>query len=232
MKHTHRHLEVVVGAQVDYVLPEGKAAIPQASQIIVPGMRRLMDLRADNCLGVLFVNNCFTEEEYAKSDYAKEQPPHCLIPGLADYEEPGVQNVFSSFMLTPRGVSVFRGYKKMRDMWARDMWDHHMKVHASRNGSASTADTLPQFVGTMEDLGLSNVTIWGVDTELDLIPAVDGFLVFGYKVRILLDLCRSYTTTTSSSSPLNSKFNAAIASGQLEIAKYADLLQAEKRKPL
>lgn len=231
MKHTHRHLEVVIGSQVDYILPEGKAAVPQASQIIVPGLRRLMDLRPDNCLGVLFANNGFTEHEYTKSDYATELPPHCLIPDLGEYEDPGVQNVFSSFLLTPRGLSVFRGYKKMRDMWKQDMWENHMKVNASRNGGAATAETLPQFMGGMEEEGLANVTVWGVDLETDVIPAVDGFLVFGYKVKVMIDLCRARVQTNATAA-LNAKFSNAIAAGQLEIAKYGDELEATKRKPL
>jgi nicotinamidase/pyrazinamidase len=229
MKRTHRHLEVVVGTQVDYILPEGKAACPQASTIVVPGLRRLMDLGPDNCIGVLFVNNYFTAEEYKKSDYVDEFPPHCLIPGLDDYEAPGVQNVFSSFLLSPRGVPVFRGYKKQRDMWGRDMWENHMRISSNR-GSAQTAETLPQFMGGLEDHGVSNVTIWGADAEVEVAKAIDGFLVFGYKVCVMWDLCRSRTATNTN--VLHTKFSAAIGAGQLEIVKYGDQLQAAKRKPL
>lgn len=229
MKRTHKHLEVVVGMQVDYLLPEGKAAVPQGYQIIVPGFRRLMDLRSDNCAGVLFVNNYFTESEYPKSEYAKEHQPHCLVAGLDDYEPVGVQNVYSRYLLTPRGIPVFRGYKKTRSMWERDMWENHMKVDTLR-AAAAHVETLPQFMGSLEDEGLSNVTVWGLDTELEVAPAVDGFLVAGYKVKVLFDLCRTYVAHNTSF--LNSKFSAAIAAGQLEITKYGDELQASKRKPL
>lgn len=229
MKRTHKHLEVVIGAQVDYLLPEGKAAVPQGHQIIVPGFRRLMDLSPDNCLGVLFVNNYFTENEYGKSDYAKEFPPHCLVAGLDDYEPVGVQNIFNRYLLAPRGVPVFRGYKKTRSMWERDMWDNPMKVDNMR-GAASIVETLPQFMGGLEEEGLSNVVIWGLDTELEVAPAVDGFLVSRFKVKVLFDLCRTYVVHNTSF--LNSKFSTAIAAGQLEIGKYGDELQAAKRKPL
>jgi hypothetical protein len=228
MQRTRRHLEVVVGTQVDYVLPEGKVAIPLASQVIVPGLRRLLDLRPDNCVGVLFVNNVFTEHEYAKSVYARELPPHCLVPGLDDYEAVGVQNVFSSFLLTPRGVPVARGYKKA-PMWEKDMWGNHMKINCLR-GAASTAETLPQFIGGMEERGLSNVVIWGMDTELEVLPAVDGFLVAGYKVKLIFDLCRAYVANNLGA--VTSKFSAAITAGQLEVVKYGDELQQAKRKPL
>lgn len=228
MKRTHKHLEVVVGTQVDYLLPEGKAAVPQGHQIIVPGLRRLMDLQPESCAGVLFVNNYFTETEYKQSAYAKEHPPHCLVPGLDDYEAVGVQNVFSRYLLMPRGVPCFRGYKKTHSMWERDMWENPMKVDATR-GSAATAETLPQFIGSLND-GVSNVVIWGLDTELEVAPAIDGFLVNGFKVCVLFDLCRTYTE--HSTSFLNSKFSQAMAAGQLEISKYADILQHAKRKPL
>jgi hypothetical protein len=229
MKRTHKHLEVVVCTQVDYLLPEGKAAVPQGHQIIVPGFRRLLDLRPESCAGVLFVNNFFTETEYKQSDYAKEHQPHCLVAGLDDYEPVGVQNVYSRYLLMPRGIPVFRGYKKTRSMWDLDMWENRMKVDLVR-GSAATVETLPQFMGGMEDEGLSNVVIWGLDTDLEVAPAVDGFLVAGYKVKVLLDLCRTYVAHNTSH--LYSKFSAAIAAGQLEIVKYGDELQAAKRKPL
>lgn len=229
MKRTHKHLEVVVGTQVDYLLPEGKAAVPQGYQIIVPGLRRLMDLRPESCAGVLFVNNYFTEAEYKQSEYAQEHQPHCLIPGLDDYEAVGVQNVFSRFLLMPRGIPCFRGYKKTRSMWERDMWENPMKVDATR-GSAATAETLPQFIGSMEDEGVSNVVVWGLDTELEVAPSVDGFLVGGFKVRIMFDLCRSYAEHNIGF--LNTKFSSAITAGQLEIVKYGDELQLAKRKPL
>lgn len=229
MKRTHKHLEVVIGAQVDYLLPEGKAAVPQGHQIIVPGTRRLMDLMSDSCAAVLFVNNAFTEDEYAKSDYSKEFRPHCLIAGLSDYEEPGVQNIFNDCLLTPRGVPVFRGYKKTKSIWDRDMWDNAIKINGQR-GSAAVAETMPQFMGVLEEQGVSNIVLWGVDTETDLVPAIDGFLTLGFRVKVLVDLCHS--RVHHSVSYLTNKFSNATAAHQLEVHKYADELQASKRKPL
>jgi nicotinamidase/pyrazinamidase len=217
MKRTHKTLDVVVNTQVDYMLPEGKVYIKNAENLIVPGIQWMLTRTDLNSAGVLFVNNHFSEDEYAESEYAVEFPPHCLLAGLDDYEPVGTQNVFSQRLLVTRGVPVFNLQKKTKSMWGKIEGHNTPSVHLNRGG-ASTAMTLEYFMNAYitDDLGVSNVNIWGVDVEFEVAQAMAGFLKRGFRVTLHAGLCHLRGSAHAAQKKLASDFRMELESGQLQ----------------
>lgn len=232
MKRSAKILDVVLCAQLDYLLPEGKASVPDAYKVILPGMRHLLDRTPENSAGVLFVDNKFTDENYDETDYANEYPAHCLTGGFGDYDPIGVQNVFSYRLLNSRGIPVFHMHKHVQDMWQPDQHDVMATVHVDRGG-AQTAMFLSEFVGTMLDRqGINTINIWGASPKKDTKLAITGFLVRGFRVRRWADLCFTPQGEQVFQTRLKMMFEEQYTSGQLHDCFHRDIVQQKSLTPL
>lgn len=216
-KSSRKALDVVIDTQIDYLLPsQASTYVPGAEAIIVPGLEWLCTRTESNSVGVLFTGNKFTESEYAESKMAQELPPHCLVGALGDYDPVGVQNVFSQRIMVSRGVPTFHLYKKTRSMWDVDADDNQATVHTF-HGSAATAYNLQQFMHTTEILPVSLVNIWGVASDGAVRDAIVGFLLRGFKVNVVTNLCRGLRTEID----LAEDFPVELEEGKLICSAYA-----------
>jgi nicotinamidase/pyrazinamidase len=106
-----RTLIIVVDTQYDFMLPDGALYVPQAEEIIVPGLRFLRNLKPAETAAVLFTFDTHDPEVYATSEEAKQFPPHC-VRGTQ-----GWANVFNPALVDP-AIPVHALEKGVFDMWA------------------------------------------------------------------------------------------------------------------
>jgi nicotinamidase/pyrazinamidase len=168
-------LIVVVDTQYDFMLPDGALYVPEAEQIIVPGIRFLKALRPEETQAVLFTFDTHDPEVYAVSEEARQFPPHCVRGSQ------GWANVFNPALVHP-AIPVHTLEKGVFDMWA----EAESHVSPAQGGARQARD---QFFAAFGPERVEAVVI-GVAADYCVKWAVDGLATRGYRISVPGELTR------------------------------------------
>jgi nicotinamidase/pyrazinamidase len=168
-------LIVVVDTQYDFMLPDGALYVPQAEEIIVPGIRFLRNLKPEETAAVLFTFDTHDPEIYAVSEEAGQFPPHC-VRGTQ-----GWANVFNPALIDP-AIPVHALEKGVFDLWA----EPDVEVQRVGRSERRPRDT---FFGALDPRRVQ-ATVIGVAADYCVRWAVDGLAARGYRIEVPPELTR------------------------------------------
>ncbi|QNQ10021.1 cysteine hydrolase family protein [Sphingomonas alpina] len=166
-----RSFVVVVDVQGDFINPSGALPVAGAEALIAPMTAWLRALRPDDTAGVLFTADTHVPEIYARSEEAKEFPPHCMrgTPGWAPLLDPAAVDP---------AIRCYRLEKGVFDMWAE------ADVVIESIGKAEVRVPRDAFFARLKQDGVDHVRVIGVAADYCVRWAVEGLIERGFKVTI------------------------------------------------
>lgn len=167
---------IVVDMQRDFVAADGALPVVGADLIVAPMADWLTELRPEEVAGVLFTADTHVPAVYARSEEAKQFPPHCEV-GTA-----GWALVVSPRVVDP-AIPCYRLEKGVFDMWAEP------GLLVERIGMGETADR-DAFFAAKRRSGIAEVEVVGVAADYCVRWAVEGLLARGFRVVVPSALTR------------------------------------------
>jgi len=171
---------IVVDMQRDFVAADGALPVPGADAIVGPVNAWLTRLRPGEVGGVLFTADTHVPAVYARSEEAKQFPPHCEVGtrGWTLVVDPGAVDP---------AIPCYRLEKGVFDMWAEPGLTLERIGGGTAGGDAADRDT---FFAALRASGVDDVDVVGVAADYCVRWAVEGFLARGFRVSVPAALTR------------------------------------------
>jgi len=174
-----KKLLCAIDCQYDFIMSDGKLPVPNAENIIVPGIKFLSKLDPDEYKGVFWTYDTHSDKEYVVSEEAKQFPIHC------EKGTSGWTSVFSEDLVHSH-IEEYVLYKDVFNMWNPEVdyevyegvFDHHRD----------------SFFESLKNEGVDTIQIFGVALNICVKYAVLGFVERGFKVELIEHLCRGIDT--------------------------------------
>lgn len=177
---------VSIDTQVDFVMKYGKLPVPEAENIVIPGMRFLNTLNPEEFAAVLFTYDTHYAEDYDGS-LENVGNPETGAPGFPIHCEkgtPGWANVFNPNLI-PQGIMFYELEKDVFDMWEKE------ETYVCEGGQGE--NRFPRKIYVERDKffkyyiprEVDTVVMMGVASDFCVLQALRGFIERGYKVEIL-----------------------------------------------
>ena len=157
----NKRILLVVDAQYDFMMPNGKLYVPEAEQLIVP-MIELLATAKDKYHCVFFTQDWHYEWDYEGSEEAKEFPRHCIAHSY------GADLVFS---LRQIQIPYLIQQKSVFDVWESG-FDKEFVYWKNFTSEKPIVDVI------------------GVASDYCVKYAVDGLLARGYEVNVIEELTK------------------------------------------
>lgn len=167
---------IVVDMQRDFVAADGALPVTGAEAIVSPVTDWLAGLAAADVAGVLFTADTHVPEIYARSEEAKQFPPHCEVgtPGWALVVDPGAVDP---------AIPCYRLEKGVFDMWA----EPGLVLERIGGGPVTDRDA---FFAALRAAGVGKVEVVGVAADYCVRWAVEGLVARGFRVSVPAPLTR------------------------------------------
>ncbi|MGH6617159.1 cysteine hydrolase family protein [Sphingomonas sp.] len=168
---------VVVDVQGDFIHTDGALPVAGAETLIAPMTAWLSALRPEDTAGVLFTADTHLPDFYARSEEAKQFPPHCMrgTPGWALLLDP---------VAVDPAIPCYRLEKGVFDMWAE------ADIEIEPIGSGDVRVPREAFFAQLQRDGVQHVWVIGVAADFCVRWAIEGLVERGLKVTIPAALTR------------------------------------------
>ncbi|QNA82858.1 cysteine hydrolase [Sphingomonas sp. So64.6b] len=162
---------VVVDMQGDFINADGALPVAGADALLAPMTEWLRALQPDETAGVLFTADTHEPDIYARSEEAKQFPPHCMrgTPGWALLIDPAVIDPV---------IPCYRLEKGVFDMWAEP------GIMIERLDGDAPPVPREDFFARLKQDGVEHVRVIGVAADFCVRWAAKGLIEHGFKVTI------------------------------------------------
>ena len=202
-----KKLVVVIDAQYDFMMQDGKLPVPGAEALIAPGIRYLANLKPEETAGVLFTFDTHTAAKYLGSAENVGDPDNG-IPGFPLHCEkgtPGWENVFN-YKLIHEDIPTFTLEKGVFNMWEETgvgITPIDLKRGRGYSNDREMFFTQLARYGVLtqpvldKSKAVDTVQIFGVASDFCVRWAIDGFLKRGFKVEVVEHLTAGILKTAA-----------------------------------
>jgi len=204
---------LIVDPQVDFMEEDGALYVPGAKDIIDTINLYLESLLIDNgYLGVLFTADTHNEEDYPKSEEAKEFPPHCYL-GTDGFDF----SIDPSKVIPPSegGIDRYILNKDVFNMWEPlELKIRPFKVVGEPISYGGEQDR-DHFFKNLSNAGVDTIEVSGVASDYCVKYAIEGLLVREFNVIVYDNLVMGINRDIHQVA--EEDFKNYLISGQLQI---------------